>query len=199
MIRFYGDVVHKEKQRKFNDLLSLLYCNKNFLWQPCLLTEYKIIAFIRGQYYKTLHYLTFQSFGFERIWWRLFQKLVVHTWVWYLRFYYTLSVFISLDIYILDCIVMHGKTGTVTGDTVSYCSHDINLSSTTCISLTVSNLQNNEHQRKYSKSFHKCYIFVSIDLLIRIYSSTIQPEAKPKCVQLYWKVLKILYLEYESR
>ena len=33
MIRFYGDVVHKEKQRKFNDLLSLLYCNNyNVAW-----------------------------------------------------------------------------------------------------------------------------------------------------------------------
>jgi hypothetical protein len=69
---------------------------------------------------------------------------------------------------VTDCIVMHGKTGTVTGDTVSYCSHDINLSSTPCMSLTVSNLQYNEHQRKYSKSFHKRYIFVSIDLLNRL-------------------------------
>jgi hypothetical protein len=36
-------------------------------------------------------------------------------------------------------------------------SHDISLSSTPCTSLTVSNLQYNEHQRKYSKSFHKIY------------------------------------------
>ena len=40
-------------------------------------------------------------------------------------------------------------------------SHDINLSSTSCTSLTVSNLQYNEHQRKYSKSFHN-YIDVEL-------------------------------------
>jgi hypothetical protein len=41
---------------------------------------------------------------------------------------------------------MHGKTGTVTGDSQLLYSHDINLSSTPCTSLTVSNLQYYEHQ-----------------------------------------------------